>query len=74
MGERLYAVQDPFNNVTAILAVQAGGGNGVAVERYIYQPSGLVTVLNGKAVTCSNVGDDESGSGEYQSPSPSVPT
>lgn len=46
LGERLYAIQDPSSSVTAILAVQAGGGNGVVVERYIYQPAGSVTVLN----------------------------
>jgi len=44
--QRLYAVQDAQQNVTAILGVQSGGGIGPVEERYTYQSTGGVIVLD----------------------------
>jgi YD repeat-containing protein len=45
-GTRLYAIQDASGNVTAVT-----DATGVAVERYVYDPFGQLTVLNGDYTT-----------------------
>jgi YD repeat-containing protein len=42
--ERIYTIQDPRSNVTAILGV--GTAEGFVIERYRFQPTGSVTVLD----------------------------